>query len=505
MDTLDYSTLIGRLELEADHRPPLYRLKVRLVAAAGYVPIAIAALGIVVTLGFLIAPLLSGGHPGILTSILLMTFVFALAVLVRALWVTIELPPGRYLVREEVPALFAAIDEVAQKFASVQRGRPQRAVIDSVILNREFKVSLWQLPRSGVFGNYTCHLEIGVPLLAALSSAEFKTVLAHELGHMGAAHDPLSAWVYRQRGAWEEVERRMATSEKILDRLVARFYGWYAEYFNAFTFVMARDHEYAADRAAARATNARVLGRALVKIELLGRFLADVFWKRLFDQVEQYPEPRYLPYSVLPRVFQMAQKEWSRQDWLELALKTYGNLADPHPGLGERLAALDVPPELPTQVPEKSALALLGEASAALLRWCDEEWGAEYLDAWRKRHETIREKRWKIAQYESASSADLKPEDLWEKSALLLDVGQELDAIQTLQLLVERSDKFGKAHLLLGRLLLDGGNEQGLGNLAQAALQDPELAEEAGQLGYGYLMDRGRKGEAQRFWERLRA
>ena len=87
----------------------------------------------------------------------------------------------------------------------------------------------------------------------------------------------------------------------------------------------------------------------------------------------------------------------------------------------------------------------------------------------------------------------------------MLDVGQELDAIQTLQLLVERSDKFGKAHLLLGRLLLDGGNEQGLGNLAQAALQDPELAEEAGQLGYGYLMDRGRKGEAQRFWERLRA
>ena len=100
---------------------------------------------------------------------------------------------------------------------------------------------------------------------------------------------------------------------------------------------------------------------------------------------------------------------------------------------------------------------------------------------------------------------DLKTEDLWEKSALLLDVGQELDAIETLQLLVGRGEKFGKAHLLLGRLLLDHGNEHGLQNLTHAAVQDPDLVEEAGQLGYGYLMDRGRKGEAQRFWERIRA
>lgn len=503
MDTLDYSTLIGRLELEADHRPPLYRLKVRLIAALGYVPIAIVIAGMVIAGGFLLAPLLSGGHPGILTSVVLMLLALLLAMLVRAVWVTVELPAGRYLAREEVPALFAAIDEVTHKFASLQRGRPQRVSIDSVILNREFNVALWQVPGQGIFGGYTNHLEVGVPLLAALSSAEFKTVLAHEIGHLGGPHDTFSAWIYRQRSAWEEVQKRFATSEKLIDRITGSFYGWYSAYFGAFTFVMARDHEYAADRAAARATNARVLGRALVKIELLGRFLAEVFWKRLFDQVEQYPEPRYLPYSVLPRVFQVAQKEWSRQDWLDRALRTYGDLGDPHPGLGERLAALDVPAELPTQVPDKSALALLGDASAALLRWCDEEWSGEYLEAWRKRHETIRETRWKITQYASAPATDLKPEDLWEKSTLLLDVGQQLDAIETLQLLVERSDKFGKAHLLLGRLLLDSGNEQGLGNLAQAAAQDPDLAEEAGQLGYGYLMDRGRKGEAQRFWERL--
>ena len=82
---------------------------------------------------------------------------------------------------------------------------------------------------------------------------------------------------------------------------------------------------------------------------------------------------------------------------------------------------------------------------------------------------------------------------------------QELDAIETLQLLVGRGEKYGKAHLLLGRLLLDQGNEHGLQNLTHAAIQDPALVEEAGQLGYGYLVERGRKREAQRFWERISA
>ncbi len=503
MDISDYSTLIGRLEHEADRRPPLYRLKARFVAALGYAPVAVAGLGVLVTLGLLIVPLVSGGHPAIISGVAFLVSLLVLAAFVRALRVSIELPAGRYLDREEVPALFAAIDEIAQKSAA---RNSQPAVIDSVTLNREFTVSLWQVPARGVFGAYRNHLEIGVPMLAALSTAELKTVLAHEIGHLGGAHDTFSAWVYRQRSVWVEVERKFSAAEGVVERVLAKFYSWYAPYFAAYTFVLAREHEYAADRAAARATNSRVLGRALIKADLMGRFLAEVFWKRLFEQVERLPEPPYLPYSVLPRVFSMAQKEWSRRDWLDQSLRTYPTHEETHPGLGERLTALEVTPELPTQVPDKSALALLGDNATVLLKWCDDEWGNEYLSAWRKRHDALREVRWKIAQYAGTPEDQLEAEDLWEKSSLLLDVGQELDAIQTLHLLVGRNDeKFAKAHLLLGRLLLEGGNEHGLENLAEAAHQDPELVAEAGELGYGYLMQRGRKGEAQRFWDRIRA
>lgn len=505
MDTSEFSVLIGRLERESDDNPRAYAFKVGAVAALGYAAIALVLLAILAACWFLAVPLLTGDRPRISATLWLLGGVISLIGIVRALWVRIEPPAGRALLREDAPALFAAIDEIVQKMAIRRKGKTQVVRVDSVTLNREFNASICQIPRWGVFGNFSNHLQLGVPLLAALSIAEFKTVLAHEIGHFGGAHGKFSAWIYRQRVTWDELRRKLEQPDGLFEQALAWFYTWYTPYFDAYTFVLARNHEYAADRAAARATHAKVLARALIKVDLLGRFLAEVFWKRLFDQVEKYPEPRYLPYSVLPRAFAVAQKEWSRQDWLDQSLRTYASLDDTHPGLGERLAALDVTPELPTQVPEKSALVLLGENLALLLQWCDQEWSAEYLPAWKQRHEALREMRWKIAQYENTPADHLKIEDLWEKSTLLLNVGQELDAIQTLQLLVGRGEKFGKAHLLLGRLLLDQGNEHGLQNLTHAAIQDPALVEEAGQVGYGYLIERGRKQEAQRFWERLSA
>lgn len=125
------------------------------------------------------------------------------------------------------------------------------------------------------------------------------------------------------------------------------------------------------------------------------------------------------------------------------------------------------------------------------------------MPAWRKRHETIREAGWKIAQYDNTPEAELKPEDLWQKASLLLDVARERDAIETLQILVARDEKSAQAQYLLGRLLLEAADERGLQHLSLAARHDPELLDAVGELGYGYLIERGRRGEAQRFWDRI--
>lgn len=505
MDSSDFSVLVGRLERQADDDPRVYAIKVAFVAALGYALIALTSALILTAAYFCIDSILSGGRIYKSAVLGVIAGAVTLAGIVRALSLRIDPPDGRAIAREDAPELFAAIDDVLQRTATKHKGKLSRVALASVTLDAELNASICQIPRWGVFGNYTNHLQLGMPLLAALSVAELKTVLAHEIGHLGGDHGKFAAWIYRQRSTWHALQRKLAEPQNFFEQMLAMFYRWYAPYFNAYTFVLARNHEYQADQVAAWATDARVLARALVKVDLAARFMAEIFWERFYAQVEKTPAPPYLPFTMLPRALSLAQKEWLRNDWLQSSLRRFAAEGDTHPGLGERLAALDVPAELPTHTPDKTSLTLLGALAPAMLKWCDEEWKAANGAAWRKRHDGIKEARWKISQYESTPAADLKPDDLWEKSLLLLDVGQEHAALEELRALVILEPNIAKAHFLLGRLLLAAGDETGLHSLTLAAQHDEEFLQPAGQLGYGYLMDRGRKGEAQRFWERCRA
>jgi hypothetical protein len=419
--------------------------------------------------------------------------------------VHIEPPEGRPIAREEAPDLFAAMDDVRHRMAEKRKGHASVREISSVTLDKEFAMGLRQIPQRGIFGAYCNHLHLGLPLLTVLDSAEFKTMLAHEIGHLGNAHSRFAAWIYRQRPTWRALQAKLAEPKNFVERILAPFYRRYVPYFDAYTYVIARNHEYQADRAAARATNLRLFARAVVKASLGGRFLSEMFWPRFFAQVEKVKEPPYPPFSMLPKALTVAQKDWLRNDWLQQALGMFPGEHDTHPGLGERLAALEVGAELPSHHGGKSALSLLGPNAAAVLKWCDDEWLLENTQAWRKRHDAIKEARWKIAQYEALPPEEIKSDDVWEKSLLLLDIGAEDDAIAELRELVTRDPAVARAQLLLGRLLLERGDETALTNLVLAAKHDTELLESAGHLGYDYLMARGRKGEAKRFWERVQA
>ena len=502
MDSTDFSVLVGRLERESDRAPQLYLGKVAVVAALGYVWLGLAILASAVSAFFLVTSLLAHGQPSVGALLGCVAGVAALLAMLRAMWVTPEPPGGRAIEREEAPALFAELDDIVQWLQASADGKVPATRIEAVTLDRQFALGLQQIPTRSVFGKYRNYLHIGLPLLAALSVAEYRAVLAHELGHLGV-RDTFSAWIYRQRFTWLALQRKLAQPANVVERVLGVYFDWYVPTLHAYTLVLARNHEHAADELAAHLTSAPILAQTLVKLELMGRFLSDVFWKRLFDQVEKVAEPQYLPYSMLPKAFVLAQKEWRRGDWLHEAMRRVGESSDTHPSLAQRLAALDVRPTLPDHSAEDCALTLLGGNAAALLKACDEEWRTENGAAWRQRHDAIREARWKIAQYDATPAADLKPDDLWEKAALLLDLDQRAEGIETLQTLIAMAPTYAKGQVLLGKLLLEQADERGLDHLLTGAHHDAQLMEAAGQTGYGYLVHRGRKREAERFWSKI--
>ena len=114
-----------------------------------------------------------------------------------------------------------------------------------------------------------------------------------------------------------------------------------------------------------------------------------------------------------------------------------------------------------------------------------------------------KEARWKLAEYEQHESSALSPQDLWAKIGLLLNVQREEEAIDSLHQLVARQGAFPDAHMLLAQMLLKYGDERGLQHLVKATQQRADLADTAAELGYDYLMSRGRKSEAMRFAQRI--
>jgi hypothetical protein len=186
-------------------------------------------------------------------------------------------------------------------------------------------------------------------------------------------------------------------------------------------------------------------------------------------------------------------------------LRRYAAENDTHPSLTERLAALDISPQVPPPSTTSAALMTLGSAAQPAIDHCDDVWRAQNLANWRRRHDQIREARWKLAEYEQHDSSSLAPEDLWAKAGLLLSVQRVEDAIDSLRQLIARQSAHPDAHMLLAKLLLKYGEEQGLKHLLLASQQRAELTDEAATIGYEYLVSRGRKGEATRFAQRIQA
>ncbi len=495
MDSSDFSTLIGRLEREADAHPQIYLGKVAVAAALGYLVPGLIVLAILAAAFAIVLALATGRTPSFLAAIVILAGGAALIATIRAFRVHVAEPDGMPLTAEDAPDLFRLIDVISRKVVV--------APFATVKVSGEFGFGIRQIPHWGVFGGYRNHLHVGAPLLLALSADEFCALLAHEIAHLGGQGRKFGAWIYRLRETWILLQSKFAEPVKPLDRALAFYYSWYAPWFYAYSFALARNHEYESDQISAWVTSAQTLGRALIQQELASRFLSDVYWARFLARVEEAPEPPYKPYALLMRAFKVSEKEPSRQQWLSEGLRRYAAENDTHPSLAERLAALEVAPQLPPPTTTSAALMTLGAAASRAIDHCDDVWRRQNLANWRKRHDQIREARWKLAEYEQHDSAALPPEDLWAKANLLLTVHREEEAVDSLQQLVARKGAFPDAHMLLAQLLLKYGEEQGLQHLAAAAEQRAELADTAASIGYNYLVNRGRKSEAIRFAQRI--
>ncbi len=453
-----FITLVKRLEGEAARSPGLYKLRVLLLALLGYGYV----LGILAgTVALIVLVLLYGRFNGFILKLEIVLLVFA-GLILRALWVRLSPPQGLPIERRDAGALFEEIDRL--------RTSLRTPPVHQVLLTTELNASMSQIPRLGILGWQKNYLALGLPLMQALSAAGFRSVLAHELGHLSRTHSRFTGWIYRVRKAWDQLLEELEKRQHRGAALFKRFFAWYAPYFSACSFVLARAHEYEADRLAAQAAGAQEAAQALVTVAMAGDYLARDFWPSFFQRAGSQPQPDNAVREVGQVVGGRAWRE-TDSERMERVVNEETEVHDSHPCLRDRLTALGEEPALPEPVGESAAEHYLGAALPVLAGRLAAGWTEEIAPAWQQRYEEAQQQRERLdALEEKGREEQLDAEESFEQALLTESLAGEAAALPLYRAVLAIEPRHAGASFQLGRILLEREDPEGV-RWMEAAMQ----------------------------------
>lgn len=460
--------LIERLEVEAREAPGRYRRKVAALAVLGFVVLGGAVLlslgvsvGLVVVL-WAVSPLLLAK----LLKVLWIPIAFAWMIL-RALWIRFDPPEGILLRPGDAPALEAEVERLR-----TAAGAPRLA---GILLNDELNAAAVSLPRAAGLLGHRHYLLLGLPLMQALDRDQFAAVVAHEFGHFGGGDSRFAGWVYRLRSTWASIQHALAMRGGMFARAFSGFFGWYAPYFDAYSFVLARANEFGADAVSARVVGAPAAASALVRVRLGADVLANDFWPGVRRAVARQPEPpAVLQADIASRLRTPAPEDATR---LDRALAEIADLRDTHPSLRERLEALGQPAAVPSPPRDSAADALLGPLLRRLEGELSARWRASVEEDWRAGHRELRADRARFDTLDAIGPHTLEERRDYARLAQVFTPERDMTPLLR-DVLAEQPDD-AEAHLQLGRALVERGEAAGRMHLERAMALDARFTEAA--------------------------
>ncbi|WP_127464372.1 ankyrin repeat domain-containing protein [Paenibacillus sp. FSL W8-1187] len=484
--------------------PSAYRLKVLGIVGLGFAYL----IGILLLLAGSIAALVVGlsGKASVLLVKLVLPLAGLIWMLVRSLRIKFDEPEGIPLTPINAPGLFREISGLASSLRTLR--------IHKVLLTPEFNASVVQIPRLGLFGWQRNYLMIGLPLLQAMPMNEFRAVLAHEMAHLSRSHSKFHGWIYRVRRAWGQLMDKLEEKDSAWVLLFQRFLDWYSPKLGAYTFVLARDNEYEADRLAADAAGARSVASALLRIRIAGARLQSDFWPGLERRVRG-AEPIPAVHSLMGQELAQPQPAAEAERLLREAMLVETAYDDTHPSLRDRLEALQQTASVPDPAYASCLQELLGSSAEELTSRLDDQWKQETADSWAERVESYREMAKEHAELSCLDSDELTDNQLWGLARLEEELNGPTSALPLYERLIARNDRLAHAYAAAGRALM---KQEGAAMEAQAAAylsRAAELDEDYALSAYGELADYctriGMAREAEqyrdkqvRFLERLR-
>ncbi|HST21180.1 MAG TPA: M48 family metallopeptidase [Blastocatellia bacterium] len=491
-----FEQLTERLQKLASKHPGEYKARVLLLAILGYFYIFAIIAVLLTIVGFLVWVTFSRGTGNLyLWWKLGAGLIVLIGIILRAMWVSFPAPEGMTLNREDALPLFEAVDALQKQLVGPK--------VHEILLIEEFNACISQVPRLGMFGWYRNYLAIGLPLMQALSPEQFRAVLAHEFGHLSGAHGRFTSWIYRIRITWFQLLTQLEEREHWGSFIFTKFIEWYAPYFSAYSFVLARAQEYEADRLAGDLAGNKIAADALVKLEVGAAFLQEEFWPSIFKQADTQPEPYSDPYTKMQSQMRTAFQSDMGKKWLEFSMLNETGSEDTHPALSDRLRALGREANLPEAATENAAEHFLGAALTNLNQDLDKRWGRVINTPWRERYKYVQDSQKHLEKLEQKAQQEaLTVDEAWKRAMWTEEFKSVELALPLYQDVLSLKQNHAEANFALGRLFLTQNKEEGIELIEKSFRIKGEYMVPGCQIVCQYLMNQGKEEEAFKFLER---
>ena len=449
----DFLALVHRNEQRAQQNPRRYRNQVVLLALLGYGYLGVVVALLLGALGLAVASVV---YLKAVAFKLIVPLAGLLWIVLRSLWVPVAPPKGRRITRSDAPALFERLEGLRQRVGA--------APLHQVQVTGDFNAGVTQVPRLGVFGWHRNYLLLGLPLMKALTVEQFDAVLAHEFAHLARGHARLANWVYRSRESWTRLMTALGQRGRG-NWLFARFFQWYAPFFGASSFPLARANEYEADQVAARLTSPACQAEALSGVQVMERHLDREFWPSLLAQAATVPIPPAVAYSAMGLPAAVAKNGESMEQWLQEALDEVTSVDDTHPSYADRLKAIGQEPRLALPSAGEGADRLLEPARGAIVEELDLQWRTLVWPQWEAHYTDCSERRARLAELDRRAGleSELPLDDAYTRAVLTASVGAGAEAaFEQFRCLFERAPGEPWVRFQWGTLLLQRDDEAGV-------------------------------------------
>lgn len=500
-----YISLIKKLETYAATNPKLYQYRVLALALLGYAYIlGLIFVCIFVPILLLIALIL---NPEIVIRTLLpllkvwlllvpagAIFFSFLAGAISSLTAKVPAPEGKELYQDQAPKLFEIVEKTCKE---LKAQKPERILVDDI-----FNASVITTPRFGIFGRKV-YLNLGLPLMYALSPEQFRAVLTHEIGHISGKHGGFSKWAYQLEESWRRFIESQELQEHKMAFLYEKFIKWFFPFFSAYSFVLMRKHEHEADDYTVQLVGAKALGEALINLEIKGTKLNQDFWQEIFDENATRNEPPTELFSRMALAFRK-QDTTSETQNLKKFVDIKTDYTDTHPSLAERLQTIgywkegDLP-ALPEAVGENAAEVFLGSVLEHFTVRFNREWQEKISKNWKTNYEYLQKSGERLE--ELSGKEDLTSAELFEKANLIGERQGNEAALPLILRLLEIEPEHADANYILGGILLEKNDESGFPYLNKAMHLDKRLKVAASEIAFNYLRLKGRHEEAKPYVE----